>query len=169
MCRGRLDLGIARAGGIGSALVETVGDYWAPCPSGRPMLLLPVYESPHKLGDLTDVIAFEPSRPMRWFVRTGGARALGSWTIDVTRSATPMWKLPGDEPPALRIYRHPINWLRASCAGAVILHPSWSAYLLHRLRVVPEDVLHGRAIKASCELASVPEILIQVDEATVAA
>jgi hypothetical protein len=85
---------------------------------GAPHMLLPVTMD----GDLIDLVAFQPSAPSHWMLRTG----LG-WALGMDRGLEPYtW---GDVP---TVHETPLDWLRADCTGICVL--DWSAPELHSLR-----------------------------------
>jgi hypothetical protein len=62
-------------------------------------------------GDLVDIVAFRPSAPSEWMLRTG----LG-WALGLHRGLEPYtW----GEPAVVR--ESPLDWMRADCTGLVVL------------------------------------------------
>lgn len=66
-------------------------------------------EAATSLGDIVDLVAFDPELGAQWVLRTGNAEWLG---------ACPPQYL---EPPPVPLHRSPIDWLRAGCEGVVCL------------------------------------------------
>lgn len=60
-------------------------------------------------GAIVDLVAFVPALKVRWALRTGAAEWLGA--------CEPQYM----EPDPVRLYRSPLDWLRASCEGLVCL------------------------------------------------
>ena len=58
-------------------------DFWTPIPTGKPMIVTPLEED----GKIADLIAFDPSNPDTWYLRTGTGWALGHDHLDeITRN-----------------------------------------------------------------------------------
>jgi hypothetical protein len=94
---------------------------WQPADVGRVLLVLPdtPLADPWNESGATpsDIIAFHPAEPGRWWSRTGNAPLLAP--EEVERAA---WF---NEP--LPVHRHPLDWLRAAGHGVVVL--DWKACL----------------------------------------
>lgn len=140
-------------GGIGLLRVRGHGRLWEPShgQEGADAIIVPVYSEPQwttmhayqaadeangrAWPDPIDVLALHPSQPNRWAVRSGFGQVLGAWELDSVRDATPLWRSPKDPmPPAVRLFEHPLDWLRSGCAGACILHEVWAAHVLSGIR-----------------------------------
>lgn len=122
----------AKAGGIVWAHGQFSAGYFQPAPNGKRVLVVPVYR-----GDIiVDLIAFNKTK----FGALYGdfAFALGE---DHLINAPVM-----DAP--IKIYRHPITWLRNGGDGIVILNPeeAW-ARLSWGDNLICEDVAHGREVR----------------------
>ena len=78
-------------------------------------IIVPVVEGGPRTYDgsvVVDLLAFDPSSPSRWWLRTGAGLVLGDYAIERAD-----WL---EE--ALDLYPDPLAWLRGECAGAVILN-----------------------------------------------
>lgn len=162
---------IKSAGGLGilkittDLKITTEGRYFEPAANGDGHLavIVPVYEINSDGGAvLVDLVASRIDAPSRTWIRTGYARALGSWNADAIRDATPIWRLPSDPPlPVLMLYRTPLSWLRAACDGTCIINSTWAEYVLGGIgRVQPEDDGHARDLHR--ELTGRPTRLPQI-------
>ena len=111
--------------------IHANGPWFQPDPAGDPEIIMPVMEG----GEVVDLVAFMPHRPGRWHIRTGACPLLGIDNMGV-------WS------ESLRVWRTPLDYLRASLQGVVVL--SWSAaipLLTCTREIVAEDVEHGREIR----------------------
>jgi hypothetical protein len=60
---------------------------------------------------LSDVIAFRPEDPYRWWLRRGNGGVLGEDNyLDALETGRP-----------IMLHPHPLAWLQADCRGAVLL------------------------------------------------
>lgn len=114
------------AGLVGLARMRPVGALWEPDENGTVAFITPVrvhpgntahdIESPYpkravRAGDIIDLIAWHPSRPDTWVLRTGEAVALGAIQYRLS-----------DEPAAdLKVRSSPLEWLRHGADGVVVL------------------------------------------------
>jgi hypothetical protein len=108
--------GLARAGLLGIARIETDGQYWQPEESGRPALIIPTGMDNH-FTSIVDMIALQTSAPDIWWTRTGVAPLLGYGNL-----AESMYF--GTQ---LAIHANPLEWLRSDCDGICLL--DWNRYL----------------------------------------
>lgn len=119
---GATDRGIALAAPALARLQLHRGGLFEPDPEGTAAaFIVPVRvecpetpESPDPLaaitaGDIVDLVAFTPALRVRWALRRGTAEWLGA--------CEPQYM----EPEPVRLYRSPLDWLRASCDGVVCL------------------------------------------------
>jgi hypothetical protein len=60
-------------------------------------------------GEIVDLVAFTPALNVRWALRIGSAEWLGA--------CGPQYM----DPPPVRLYRTPLDWLRGDCQGLVCL------------------------------------------------
>jgi hypothetical protein len=130
-----------------------------------------------KGGQIEDLIAFRPSEPDKWWLRLGIARWLGEWDLGtrlVTRSASieqpilarqTTWT---DEP--LHIYRNPLEWLRASCDGAVPLCREACGDLVNVQAALTFDSHHHRGVVEEMiqQPISKPQMLVRMQTETIA-
>lgn len=117
------------AGILGIAEVQELsGDLWQPCEGGTKMVTVAVTEggSFWDGGTITDIVAFDPTSPTRWLLRTGDAWALGFDHIDYAQG-----DLNGD---ALAIHATPFDWLSAGMAGCCVIN--WT----HKARTTLRDL-----------------------------
>lgn len=118
------DLGVtleaeARAGFIGCDLIRTSGRLYWPDPAGFGALILGVWadEPPSVLAQtdnfvLMDLIAFNTTRPDRWWYRRAVQFAvLGAHHLHLAM----------DSGRSITLHDTPLQWLQAECRGAVLL------------------------------------------------
>ena len=99
---------VATGAFLATQRVRPIGDgMYEPDERGDEHLIIPVVEG----GAIIDLLSFRPADPEHWFLRTGASAVLGEYRIERAD-----WL---DEP--LRLFPHPLAWLKAKCAGAVIL------------------------------------------------
>jgi hypothetical protein len=100
---------------IGVAKAERLRrDLWSPAEDGVALLTVAVVEG----AAVTDIVAFDPRTPEKWFMRKGQAWALGFDAIEEAR---------GSFDPAARtldLHETPLDWLRAGMAGTCVV--SWT-------------------------------------------
>lgn len=164
---------ILRWGWAGALPVLLEGDLWQPC-EGEPLaFVVPVKaadghtpENPNpenvlRYGDVVDLVAFRPDRPDRWALRLGAAAWLGA--------IEPQFL----EPRPVRVWRTPLEWLRAGGEGIVPLShdpEEVRGVLLWCRAIVAADVEHGRQLRRLLEKpARIPPIYVDRPEARVAA
>lgn len=87
-----------------------------------------------------DLIAWPIGRPAAFATAMRCADVIGGWRIEAAPIA--------DRP--LRVFRHPEAWLRAGCAGIVVVDPILGSRQLAQTRgtIAAEDIAHGREIAA---------------------
>lgn len=111
---------------------ETLFDFG---PNGSPAFIHPIFDGD---GDVIDLIAWRPSAPSRWWLRTGIATMLG----EVAVHACYVHESP------LRLHRTPLNWLRRSGWGAVPLDWQCARFdLMEIADFIAEDLQHGIEIE----------------------
>jgi hypothetical protein len=105
-------------------------------------------ETPHawacvRVGNLVDLLAWDPGHPTRWALRTGKASWLGA--------ALPQFC----NPPPTEVWRTPLNWFRNDCAGLVALTRDRAEVyrLLSALigGIIVEDQAHADEIRGILE------------------
>jgi len=139
----------------GVARVRVEGELYVPDAAGSAAVITPVLlENPRGpescrpdvyefLGNLVDLIAWDPRVPQRWALRTGNATWLGC--------IPPQYC----DPAPVRVWRSPLNWFRAGCSGLVILGRERAE--LHRLLVgcsggiIAEDLQHRAELVRALE------------------
>ena len=89
-------------------------------------------------GEIVDLVAFHPAKPDRWALRVGAAEWLGA--------IEPQYL----DPEPVPIWRCPLSWLQAGCAGLVMLSRSLTDH--HRAlsgcrSVVAEDSAHAAELR----------------------
>jgi len=106
---------------IGIARIRVEEPLYVPDPHGSPALITPVCthypdtaETPRPdvypfIGNLADLVAWDPRTPESWALRAGAATWLGAIPTQYC----------GPEP--VRVWRSPLNWFRARCEGLVVL------------------------------------------------
>lgn len=155
-------------GGIGVANVTTHGPLYEPCTrelGGRPMVIMPVACTAHYecTDDIHDLVAFDPRKPDRWWLRRGVARCLGEWRLRNVRERTPIWQLPDDRPPVLRVFSDPLSWLRGNCRGATPLSPAWLEHLFGGLHLEAENLDHGVALQTALAWCPLSKVFVRQD------
>lgn len=154
-----IDLGVpplswlrAPGAGYGVARIQKHGRTYEPCEYGDPAVLL-ITAIFHD-GTPEDIIAFNPNQPEKWWLRRGDAVYLGGHEVQPRN-----WAMPQDfaepilspiEPETpLQIWRHPLNWLRASCQGVVVI--DWPKAQIDitavNTKIEAEDANHRREIE----------------------
>lgn len=126
-------------GPVGVSLIEvsTKSGTYQPTEHGEPAIVHPVHDD-GPYSDIIDVVAWRPSEPARWWLRTGAAIMLGEHAV---RHAY-VYERP------LSIHRTPLRWLAAYGNGAVIL--DWRACrpeLMEMVGFQAEDFDHGIEIQ----------------------
>ncbi len=135
-----------RFGYIGGAKVRTSGRYFERDDEGEFMVCQPVWVGPtptlHNPVDepiLADVIAWNPEKPREWhFFRKEAGLILGEESM--FRAS-----MFGD---ALILHRTPLEWLKAGCAGCVLLDRAAVSKLYGLQEVVCPDLKYGEFIEA---------------------
>lgn len=137
---------------------------YEPADDGDPALVVairqdpesPDHESPDPglaviLGDLVDLVAFEPRPPGRIAIRLGLADVLGCVLPQIF------------DPPPTRIRRSPWTWLLSGGRGLVLLGSEHDRYrvLSSLAGIVAEDLPHARELKAIVERPfAAPPVLV---------
>ena len=114
----------------GTARIQPEGKFYQADDNGIMAVIIPIIE-----GEVVaDLLAFQPSRPDRWWLRLGVAAYLGG---DALGDAVM------DEP--VRVFRTPLAWLRAGAPadGLVVLDHDIASRELAYHHVVAEDLAHG--------------------------
>ena len=134
-------------GNAGVVAVETTRDgLYQPAPGGRRAFIMPVYGPfrPPKVpiadpADAApiDLLGWYSHRPGRWWRRRGVAIILGEWAVELGETY--------DEP--VRVYRTPLDWLRAGGEGLVIVDWTEAYFRLAGLQLVASDVAHGEELQ----------------------
>jgi hypothetical protein len=127
-------LGIA--GALGLAPVRVTADGTFEFLESGPLAVVIGVHAPDL--DLCDLCAWRPSNPARWRLRLGLADFLGEETADYAAfMGTSLW-----------LYRSPLSWLRAGCAGSVILDWRFGRSLISDVgAIIPEGLAHGEDIE----------------------
>jgi len=106
---------------VGIARIRVEGPLYVPDPDSSPALITPVCmhyqdtpETPMPdvyplVGNLVDLVAWDPRVPEGWALRTGAAIWLGAISPQLC------------DPEPVPVWRSPLNWFRAACSGLVIL------------------------------------------------
>jgi hypothetical protein len=136
---------------VATAPVRLSGDFYEPDPTGRCAVITPVRidvpTSPEsctpasscRFGLTIDLVAWWPSYPGRWALRTGGAEWLGA--------VEPQFC----EPAPVSIRTSVLNWFKAGCTGLVLLSPTpadrYRILSSCRAGVIAEDREHARELR----------------------
>jgi hypothetical protein len=109
---------------VGLQRIEPDGNLYQPADHGPLALVLPVYSgptpsfmTPAEDSELVDIVAFQISRPKRWWRRTGLADYLGEHLI---RSSVTWGR-------SLKVFETPFAWLKAYCQGVCPLSQDYTA------------------------------------------
>ncbi|MEH6476219.1 MAG: hypothetical protein V7727_11045 [Sneathiella sp.] len=108
--------GMARAGLVGVARIETDGSHWQPEESGTPALIIPAGID-NGFSSIVDMIALQTSTPDIWWSRTGFSAMLGFDSLS-------RCMFYGTQ---LTIHANPLDWLKSDCEGICLL--DWNRYL----------------------------------------
>ena len=128
---------------------------------GTEHLIVPVIEG----GAVADLLAFRAEKPERWWLRTGIGAVLGQDTIDRAEFFNDP-KHPEDPEGSIRVFRSPLSWLRAECAGCVILDWRVATSRLAGVReVVAEDLGIGEKISRAFAVPRGPIIRVSIRSA----
>lgn len=126
------------------------GDLFEPAPDGKPVILLGVSEHPDE--GLVDIVAFEPSNPVRWYLRLGNAVLLGLHNA----------RLALFEQVPVFVNANPLDWLRNDCHGVVVL--DWKRDILSYLDgygiLVDDDTTRRRLQQAFKRHINIPEVRV---------
>jgi len=137
-------------GHFGPARVRFHGDLYEPDPDGKEVFLIGVSEHPDEL--IIDIVAFQPSKPNKWWLRLGNAVVLG---LHDARLAL------FEEKPVF-VHATPLDWLRNDCRGCVVL--DWKADLLSYLpgdRILATDhATTGRLEQAFRRHIHIPQVRV---------
>jgi hypothetical protein len=103
-------------------------------------------------GQIIDLVAFTPALRVRWATRTGLAEWLGA--------CPPQYM----DPPPVRLYRTPLDWLRGDCEGLVCLATTPNdvyRFLTRFQRLDTEDDDHATMLREILDRPPYyPEILV---------
>ena len=86
-------------------IVRVGGRFFEFHPDGEPYIIVAVID----VDELVDLLAFDPSKPEKWWYRQGGERLLDGDALGDQLLGKP-----------LHIFRSPLSWLKGRCAGVVI-------------------------------------------------
>lgn len=107
-----------RAGGVAVAKVKVIGMCWEPDEAGLPHIIVPVWAGAApsifqavEYPVLIDMVAFTSTTPGQWYWRTRQGYALGQGQLAAACGAAA----------PIILHPNPLSWLRAECAGAVLL------------------------------------------------
>lgn len=107
-------------GHFGICRAQFHGDLYEPTGAdGEPVIVMGVSEHPDE--QIIDLVAFQPSDPTRWWLRSGQGVVLGLHNARLAAFK--------EEP--VFVHATPLDWLRAECQGVVVL--DWTADILSRL------------------------------------
>ncbi len=143
---------------VGYTRIETDGNTYQPCPSGRPAFIIP---EPIRANDdwadpdwqILDLVAVTPTAPAEIYTRRGLAWALGAYNA--------RYAVYSGEP--LTVHRTPFAWLRANRQGIAIVDASeMSLHLSWCSAVIGADVMHARQLRSQLlpPEIPVPQVLV---------
>lgn len=127
-----------------------IGRFYEPRPGGEYAIIVPVMDG----EELVDLLAFDPRKPDRWWVRLDACCFLGGDNIFCQSAPIEIW-------------RTPLRWLKATCEGVVVLDWGAASPTLRPLEEAhAEDTDHGQDIRRRLQQPlPIPEI--RVPECTV--
>ncbi len=118
-CNSIKGTGIVAAGGIGLVNAEVSNSRnYEPQADGSPLIVIPVPSLHHcansveRIRNAQDLVAFDPHKPSRWWLRLGYGDYLG-WP-----SRSKAWHHHGP----LFVHAHPLAWLQWGGEGICVLH-----------------------------------------------
>lgn len=129
---------------FGVARVEPVGTgIYQPGEHGAPHYVLPVLLD----GELADLVAFQPSDPGNWLLRTGAG-----WCLGLNEPVGLLtWR------DSINLWSTPLDWLRAGSGDLCVL--DWDASeAIRTLDVLPHLVCDNRATAERLRRALMPPI-----------
>jgi hypothetical protein len=133
--------------GVDRVLIE--GETYQPMAGGSIVFVAPVRTHPHgpehanpelflRVGDIVDLVAWDPEQPDRWVLRTGAATCLGCIGPQLL------------DPDPVCIWRTPLRWLQSGGSGLCPLMCDLGEIqrlLLGVRHLIAEDVEHGRQLR----------------------
>jgi hypothetical protein len=142
------------AGGVHEARAGFSGRFWQSEPEGEPVVVVPVYDGPvpnpwQEVEEpiLLDLLAFDPRRPTRWWLRRAEhGLVLGEGNL---RASLYMQT----ECPAPVVHETPLEWLREGCRGICPLDKAG----VDRLRDLPRLAVADEGLAARLEAAILRE------------
>lgn len=162
--QGITDAAIKLHCGLTQIDADTTGRFYQPVADGAPAIIVPVLDA----EELVDLLAFDPRRPKRWWLRVGAVPLLGGdelayLLLGPKLFAEPLW-----------VRRTPLGWLRNSCRGVVILDFVRALADLSAAPngIVAEDGAHQREIKdrlSRVVMERLPNIIVRGSEGREAA
>jgi hypothetical protein len=157
---------------VGADRVLIDGPRYQPSTDGDPALIVAVRQADEwpasidhpdpagavRCGEIADLVAVPISRPGEWALRTGAALWAGCADVQLI------------DPPPTEIWRNPLTWLRGGAVGICPLtrkrRELQSLLLQLQGGIIPEDIEHGRTLRAVMETPyPVPPILIHAKDA----
>ena len=133
----------AACGGVFVAPIRADGPWFDIGEDGDEALVLEVFGE--DACSTTDLVAWLPDQPGRWWRAIGAAPSLGA--AHAINPATYFGRTP------LQLYQSPAEWLQADCHGAVLLDladgVTWLYGLPQPLTIAVRDDEHAREIDAT--------------------
>ena len=130
----------------GRARIRVNGEYFEPCEDGFEANILPLIEDEWTC----DLLAYDPKRPDRWWLRLGVGWALGADNAHE--------RLPGEP---LAVFRTPASWLAAGGTGVCVL--DWTAPAASELLdadLHAEDVALGAKLDRHLSIQIRPRVFV---------
>lgn len=128
---------------VGMATIEAGEDgTFIPSPDGVPACIVAAvdpYNRPLGGSGLFDLVAFRPSDPRKWWLRTGNAYALGDHLLDLAQP--------------VRVVRTPVEWLATGGYAVCILDWSPSSPVWGELRSGPDLLFQDDVLRQSVRSA----------------
>lgn len=161
---GVADADVRQHCGLAQIDPDTAGRFYQPFVGGVPAIVVPVLDA----EELVDILAFDPRRPHRWWLRTGATKFLGGDELADLLLGPRLFTDP------ICVHRTPLNWLRNSCRGVVILNIDRG---LGDLEIAPngiaaEDDAHQREIRdrlTRVAMRRLPDVIVRESEGREAA
>ena len=156
---------IVGGGFIAALRIRPEGDLYVPDPQGHWSIIQPVLRTLAGVdrslpSNVTDLVAWRPTDPAKWWLRDGAGDYLGS--VSPPTTLTHVYPLP--------FHRTPLAWLKSGCVGICILDDANARISLPGfiIDVLAEDYDHGVELREVLNPAP-PKTNIVIPELRVAA
>ena len=136
----------------GRARIVRMGRFFEFHPDGEWAVIVPVID----VDELVDLIAFDPSKPEKWWYRVGGEHLLDGDALGDQLLGKP-----------LHIFKTPLSWLIGGCGGVVVFDIERAFFDLRTAPngIIGEDDIHTEELRramAKAALRNMPRFLRRV-------